>query len=88
MNLLIKVCGMTDGDNIRQVEALGVDYIGLVFYPRSPRFVYQMPSYLPQQARPVGVFVNESKETVLTYADRFGLDCVQLHGDESPLYTD
>lgn len=86
MNLLIKVCGMTDGDNIRQVEALGVDYIGLVFYPRSPRFVYQMPSYLPQQARPVGVFVNESKETVLTYADRFGLDCVQLHGDESPLY--
>lgn len=86
MNLLIKVCGMTDGDNIRQVEALGVDYIGLVFYPHSPRFVYQMPSYLPQQARPVGVFVNESKETVLTYADRFGLDCVQLHGDESPLY--
>ena len=31
MNLLIKVCGMTDGDNIRQVESLGVDYIGLVF---------------------------------------------------------
>lgn len=86
MKLLVKVCGMTDGDNIRQVEALGVDYIGLVFYPRSPRFVYQMPGYLPQRARRVGVFVDEPKETVLTYADRFGLDCVQLHGHESPLY--
>ena len=86
MKLLVKVCGMTDGDNIRRVEALGVDYIGMVFYPRSPRFVYQMPDYLPQRARRVGVFVDEPKDTVLTYADRFGLDCVQLHGHESPLY--
>lgn len=86
MSLLIKICGMTDGDNIRQVETLGVDYIGLVFYPRSPRFVYQMPSYLPQRAKRVGVFANANKNTVLTYADRFGLDCVQLHGHESPLY--
>ena len=86
MKLLVKVCGMTDGDNIRQIEALGVDYIGMVFYPRSPRFVYQMPDYLPQRAQRVGVFVDEPKDTVLTYADRFGLDCVQLHGHESPLY--
>lgn len=86
MNLLVKVCGMTDGENIRRVEELGVDFIGFVFYPRSPRFVYQMPDYLPRRARRIGVFVNETKETVLTYADRFELDYVQLHGKESPLY--
>lgn len=86
MNLLVKVCGMTDGENIRRVEELGVDFIGFVFYPRSPRFVYQMPDYLPRRARRIGVFVNETKETVLTYSDRFGLDYVQLHGNESPLY--
>ena len=84
--LSIKVCGMTDGENIRRVEELGVDFIGFVFYPRSPRFVYQMPDYLPRRARRIGVFANETKETVLTYADRFELDYVQLHGKESPLY--
>ena len=36
---LIKVCGMTSGRNIRAVEKLGVDMIGMVFYPASPRFV-------------------------------------------------
>ena len=57
---IIKVCGMTDGENIRQVEQLGVDFIGFIFYPRSPRFVFEMPDYLPAKAKRVGVFVNES----------------------------
>ncbi len=86
MNLLVKVCGMTDGENIRQVEALGIDFIGFVFYPRSPRFICQAPDYLPRYAQRIGVFVNETKENVLTYTDRFGLDYIQLHGNESPLY--
>lgn len=85
-NLLIKVCGMTDGDNIRSVEALGVDLIGFVFYPPSPRYVDTLPGYLPQRARRVGVFVDEAKEQVAMYADRFGLDYLQLHGHESPDY--
>lgn len=84
--LCIKVCGMTQGDNIRQVEALGIDLMGLIFYPKSPRCLTHLPDYLPQQARRVGVFVNESKEDVAMYADRFGLDFIQLHGHESPAY--
>ena len=40
----IKVCGMTEGENIRAVEALGVDLIGFIFYPGSPRCVRQTPS--------------------------------------------
>ncbi|HJA84229.1 MAG TPA: phosphoribosylanthranilate isomerase [Candidatus Bacteroides intestinavium] len=83
---LIKVCGMTQGDNIREIEALGVDLIGFNFYPKSPRCLSQMPDYLPQQARRVGVFVNQPKEEVTMYADRFGLDYLQLHGTESPGY--
>lgn len=83
---LIKVCGMTDADNIRQVEALGVDLIGFILYPKSPRFLYEVPDYLPQHAQRVGVFVNATKDTVLMYADRLSLDYVQLHGHESPDY--
>ena len=39
MNTMIKVCGMTDADNIRDVEVLGVDMIGFIFYPKSPRYL-------------------------------------------------
>lgn len=86
MNKIVKVCGMTEADNIRQVDALGVSLIGFIFYPKSPRCLCQLPQYLPVFAKRVGVFVNESKENVLMYADRFGLDYVQLHGSESPGY--
>lgn len=84
--MIIKVCGMTDADNIRQIEQLDIDMIGFIFYPKSPRFLYGIPEYLPQRARRVGVFVNESKENVFIYADRFSLDYIQLHGNESPEY--
>ncbi len=84
--MTIKVCGMTDAENIRQTEQLGVDMMGFIFYPKSPRCLYDIPEYLPQRAKRVGVFVNENKETVCIYADRFGLDYVQLHGNESPEY--
>lgn len=85
-NYIIKVCGMTNGENIRQTEQLGVDFIGFIFYPRSPRFLFEMPTYLPVRSRRIGVFVNESKDNILMYADRFGLDYIQLHGNESPEY--
>lgn len=85
-NLLIKVCGMTQAENIREVEALGADWIGFIFYPPSPRCLCQLPAYLPEKARRVGVFVNQSKEELAMYADRFGLDYLQLHGHESPEY--
>ncbi|WP_018668373.1 phosphoribosylanthranilate isomerase [Bacteroides gallinarum] len=84
--LIIKVCGMTEAENIRSVEQLGIDMIGFIFYPKSPRYLYEMPEYLPTRAKRVGVFVNESKENIMIYADRFALDYIQLHGNESPEY--
>lgn len=86
MATLIKVCGMTEAENIRNVEQLGVDMIGFIFYPKSPRCLCEMPEYLPTHAKRVGVFVNENKENILMYADRFSLDYIQLHGTESPEY--
>lgn len=84
---IIKVCGMREAENIQHLELLGdVDMIGFIFYPKSPRYVYELPSYLPVHAHRVGVFVNEDKQVITTYADRFGLDYVQLHGNESPEY--
>ncbi|NDV65207.1 phosphoribosylanthranilate isomerase [Bacteroides sp. 224] len=83
---LIKVCGMLNGENIREIENLGVDMIGFIFYPKSPRYIMEMPHYLPQKAKRVGVFVNEDKETIKIFGDRFSLDYIQLHGKESPEY--
>lgn len=54
MNTMIKVCGMTDADNIRDVEVLGVDMIGFIFYPKSPQIPVpdtQVPAYACQTCR-------------------------------------
>ncbi|MEY8707871.1 phosphoribosylanthranilate isomerase [Bacteroides faecichinchillae] len=84
---IIKVCGMREAENIQSLEEFGcIDMIGFIFYPQSPRFVYELPSYLPTHSQRVGVFVNEDKQVIATYADRFGLNYVQLHGNESPEY--
>ena len=84
---IIKVCGMREAENIQDVESIeGIDMLGFIFYPKSPRYVYELPAYLPIHARRVGVFVNEDKQIISMYADRFGLNYVQLHGNESPEY--
>ena len=83
-NKLVKVCGMTEGENIREIEALGVDLMGFIFYPGSPRYVREVPSYLPRKAGRVGVFVDATREEILRRHDSFRFDYVQLHGSESP----
>ncbi|MCD8309931.1 MAG: phosphoribosylanthranilate isomerase [Prevotellaceae bacterium] len=83
MSLLVKVCGMTEGENIRQVESLGVSLMGFIFYPPSARAVRVMPAYLPLKAKRVGVFVNEAPEHIVACIAKYGLDYVQLHGKET-----
>ena len=84
MKKLLKVCGMTQGDNIRQVDALGIDLMGFIFYEKSPRCVHEVPDYLPLHAQRVGVFVNASFAEITAKAESFGLTYIQLHGSESP----
>lgn len=81
--MIVKVCGMREPENIRAVERLDIDWMGFIFYERSSRFVEQCPAYLPHTKR-VGVFVDESIDRILEKRVVFGLQMVQLHGEESP----
>ena len=77
---------MRDADNIREVEMLGIDMMGFIFWPKSSRCVSQRPDYLPKHVKRVGVFVDEDPEQVKQLAADYGLDYIQLHGQESPAY--
>ncbi len=76
---------MRDPDNIREVLKLSPDYLGFIFYPKSPRFVKDYPAVdFPSSVKKVGVFVNASEREIGEKRISFGLDVLQLHGDESP----
>ena len=81
--LVIKVCGMREAENIREVEALGIDWMGLIFWPKSSRYVSERPDYLPRNVKRVGVFVDEAPEKIVSISRLYGLDYLQLHGHES-----
>ena len=81
---MIKVCGMREAENIREVEALGIDMMGFIFWPKSSRYVSQRPDYLPTKCKRVGVFVDEDPEQVKRLAAEYRLDYIQLHGHETP----
>jgi phosphoribosylanthranilate isomerase len=83
----LKICGMRDTDNILRVAALSPDYMGFIFYDRSPRYVgeqFVIPQEFPAGIKRVGVFVNAPVGEMLTMAARYKLDFIQLHGNESP----
>lgn len=90
----LKVCGMTKLEQVRQLDAMGVEFAGFIFYPKSPRYVKKFNLSAIDLKReklkinPVGVFVNEKSEEVLKIVDQYHLHMVQLHGDESPKYCE
>jgi phosphoribosylanthranilate isomerase len=83
---IIKVCGMRDAENIRDVESLDIDLMGFIFWAPSKRCVTDRPAYLPTKCKRVGVFVNETLEQVIKTANEYQLDYIQLHGKESPVF--
>lgn len=82
--MIIKVCGMREAENIRAADALPIQMMGFIFYPKSTRYVAKRPEYLPRNTRRVGVFVDEEANHILRIAEEYGLDYIQLHGHESP----
>ncbi|MGM0580218.1 MAG: phosphoribosylanthranilate isomerase [Bacteroidota bacterium] len=85
----IKICGMRDKENIQQILEFEPDYLGFIFFEKSVRYVSesQMKEIIKLnfgETERVGVFVNESVENILSYADKGFFDIVQLHGNESP----
>jgi phosphoribosylanthranilate isomerase len=83
----IKVCGMRDRENIQSLLALKPDFIGFIFYKKSKRFVADIPKInFPKEIKKVGVFVNEPIDEIFKILEKHQLDCVQLHGEETPEY--
>lgn len=84
--MIVKVCGMRDAENIRQVEQTGADWMGFIDYERSPRYLAGIPDYLPESISKVGVFVQASLPHIQERIAAWRLDFVQLHGQESPAF--
>lgn len=80
--MIIKVCGLKEGSNIIDITQLPIDMIGYNFYPSSARYIEDQPPAIPY-IKKVGVFVNAPIPTIQTKVSNFGLDLVQLHGDET-----
>ncbi|MEC8829975.1 MAG: phosphoribosylanthranilate isomerase [Bacteroidota bacterium] len=70
--------------NIEAIAALKPDYMGFIFSENSPRHMTEPLSEIPQGIKKVGVFVDTSLENVKKTTKAYGLDLVQLHGQESP----
>lgn len=89
----IKVCGMRQPNNIDEVASLGIDMMGFIFYPKSPRFagtpdMVTIKALRSQGVMPVGVFVDEDFDTVVDKMEHCGFTAIQLHGNESVDYCD
>lgn len=84
--MLIKVCGMREPENLREVEMLDVDCFGFIFYEKSSRYVPEKQEYIEAirqcNISKAGVFVNETVEKMLYKSELFQLDYIQLHGNE------
>ena len=82
-DLKVKVCGMKYSEEIQElIDSNLIDYIGFIFYPKSLRYITEVPK-LDGKFKRVGVFVNEELETIQAKINGYTLDVLQLHGNES-----
>lgn len=84
---------MTELEQVKQLDAMGIDFAGFIFYPKSARYVVRHLSgeqlkKTKLRLGKVGVFVNATYDEVMKQVDSYGLDMVQLHGDETPRFCE
>lgn len=84
-----KICGINSGDAMRESVDCGADFVGLVFYPPSPRAVTaieaaQLVDGVPERVCKVGLFVDMADDMLSAILSQVPLDLLQLHGAESP----
>ncbi|MEO8962525.1 MAG: phosphoribosylanthranilate isomerase [Ginsengibacter sp.] len=89
----VKVCGNRDLNQLKQLNELAIDYAGFIFYEQSPRYVLKEikgedVKGLKLDIEKVGIFVNATEEEIMKQIDDFGLDVVQLHGDETASFCE
>jgi phosphoribosylanthranilate isomerase len=85
----LKVCGITQLEQLKELNEIGVDYAGIIFFERSERYALNKlmskdVQKLSLSLKKVGVFVNASEDQIKTQIELYGLDLIQLHGDETP----
>lgn len=85
----IKVCGITTLKQLQQLEGLNIAFAGLIFAKESPRYMGnklkpEEIEGLDLDIKKIGVFVNADYEEIMPIAEKYELDIIQLHGDESP----
>lgn len=87
MTMRLKVCGMREPDNLRElIDQVNPEFVGFIFHPGSPRYFPDGPKEMPADLPPgkrTGVFVNTSYHEVVELAEMFNLRNLQLHGTES-----
>jgi phosphoribosylanthranilate isomerase len=86
--VLVKICGLTEDEGLDAALDAGADFLGLVFFPPSPRFITpsdagELFQYLPEEAKVVGLFVDPSFAEIEQVLSSVRLDMIQLHGSES-----
>jgi phosphoribosylanthranilate isomerase len=87
----IKICGVTNTQDALWAANLGADYVGLNFYPASPRKISaknarEIAAKLPPFVTAVGIFVNEALPAIAKLVKSTPLKAVQLHGQETPVF--
>jgi phosphoribosylanthranilate isomerase len=85
----LKVCGITTSEDIMELIPLKISRLGFIFYHMSKRYVYGKLiedglKEIPKHIKKTGVFVNAEIAEIEQIIDQYHLDCIQLHGDESP----
>ena len=85
----LKVCGITQLEQLKQLDEIGVNFAGLIFYDQSARCIIdklkaEEVKALDLSLKKIGVFVNAEEKFIMSQVENFGLDMIQLHGDETP----
>ena len=82
----VKVCGLNNQSSISELNKIGIDFMGFIFFNKSPRFINEDLILSDISKYKVGVFVNENFETIINCIKKYKLSHVQLHGDEEPSF--
>lgn len=80
----LKICGMKNSDNIQEIASLLPDYLGFIFWEKSTRFFNGEIPKIPKSILKVGVFVDANYDEIKSKIEKYKLDLVQLHGNETP----
>ena len=87
MKIKLKICGMKFSENIQEIADLQPDFLGFIFYENSVRnYTENSIIYIPESIKKVGVFVNERHEKIIKTIQKYDLNIIQLHGNETESY--